>query len=186
MENSGSISAAVRRTGFFVTVANDTGDADYRARITIKTIPCFRRRLLGLGTSVQGTLNSIASSTFRIELFASATADPSGHGPGQNFLGAFNVTTNGSGNASFNMTLAPSVLAGQVISATATDAGGNTSEYSANVTVTTTDSDNDGMPDVYENAHGLNPHLNDANLDADGARAFLNPGRILRRERSKN
>jgi hypothetical protein len=30
------------------------------------------------------------------------------------------------------------------------------------------DSDGDGMPDDWETAHGLNPHLNDANLDGDG------------------
>jgi len=30
-----------------------------------------------------------------------------------------------------------------------------------------TDSDNDSMPDVWENANGLNPNVNDANLDAD-------------------
>jgi hypothetical protein len=30
------------------------------------------------------------------------------------------------------------------------------------------DSDGDGMSDVYENAHGLNPALNDAGLDSDG------------------
>lgn len=30
------------------------------------------------------------------------------------------------------------------------------------------DDDNDGMPDIWESAHGLNPLFNDAKLDADG------------------
>ena len=57
--------------------------------------------------------------------------DPSGHGEGAVFLGR--VTPNGLGK--FNATLPP-VPKGTLISATATDANGNTSEFAANIAAT--------------------------------------------------
>jgi hypothetical protein len=83
---------------------------------------------------VKGTLNSKKNSKFRIELFASPSADPSGFGEGKLFLGFVNVTTDASGNASFTATVM-SVAAGQVITATATSSGGDTSEFSKAIKV---------------------------------------------------
>lgn len=82
---------------------------------------------------VVGTLASTPGTTFRIEFFASSTADVSGYGEGQRFLGFANVTTDGTGQASFSPTLA-SIGDGEVISATATDLmTSETSEFSSNV-----------------------------------------------------
>jgi hypothetical protein len=81
-------------------------------------------------TSIAGTLNSVASSTYRLEFFANNSADPSGFGEGQSFIGTTNVTTDASGNASFNVNV-PGIAAGQRVTATATDPNGNTSEFSA-------------------------------------------------------
>ncbi len=86
--------------------------------------------------TVQGTLNAAASETFTIQFFSNPTADPSGFGQGQTYLGSITVKTDSSGNASFTATL-PAVTAGFVVSATATDPNGNTSEFSQDVTVTT-------------------------------------------------
>ncbi len=84
---------------------------------------------------VQGSLNTIASRSFRIEVFASTTADASGHGEGQRYLGAFNVTTDGSGNISFDQTLSNvTVAVGEHVTMTATDlTTSNTSEFAAAV-----------------------------------------------------
>ena len=49
--------------------------------------------------------------------------------PGQTYLGDVAVTTDVLGNASFSTTVAASVPVGQVITATATDPAGNTSEF---------------------------------------------------------
>ncbi|HEY5911734.1 MAG TPA: PA14 domain-containing protein [Verrucomicrobiae bacterium] len=45
--------------------------------------------------------------------------------------------------------------------------GGSVTSLPATLTVTAPDSDGDGMPDYWEIAHGLNPQINDANLDPD-------------------
>ena len=88
---------------------NDAGDAD--------TGPNNRQNFPVLSSSdadatqitIDGSLNSTASTNFRIEFFSSATADPSGNGEGQTYLGFTTVTTDGSGNATFNVTLKKTV-----------------------------------------------------------------------------
>ena len=87
------------------------------------------------GTIVTGRLNSAANSSFRIELFASKAADPSGYGQGQTFLGFTNLQTDAAGNGSFTFTAGIVVPAGQVITATATDASNDTSEFSKAIRV---------------------------------------------------
>jgi titin len=146
---------------------NDGGDADTGPN-NLQNFPVLTSAVLGLATTVSGSLSSAANTTFRIEFFASATGDASGNGEGQNFIGAISVTTNGSGDATFAPALPALVLAGQKITATATDPAGNTSEFAGNVTVTTTDTDGDGLPNVYETANGLLTNSSDASLDFDG------------------
>ena len=83
--------------------------------------------------TLSGTLNSNAALAYRVEFFASATADPSGNGEGQVYLGLTSVTTDAAGNASFNnVTLATPVAVGWVISATATSATNQTLEFALN------------------------------------------------------
>jgi hypothetical protein len=109
--------------------ANDTGDSDTGAN-NLQNYPVLTSAVTGCGyLTLKGSFNSAASSTFRIEVFASTTADSTGYGEGQRYLGAFNVTTDGSGNVSFTQSLSASVAAGEKISATATDSSGNTSEF---------------------------------------------------------
>ncbi len=91
-------------------------------------------------TVVTGTLNGAADTTFTVDVYASPSADPSGYGQGQYYLGCASVTTDGNGNASFSADLPAASIpggvlpAGWVVSATATDPGGNTSEFSQDVT----------------------------------------------------
>ncbi len=94
-------------------------------------------QLTSNSTVLSGTISSPNNprTTIRIEFFASNSGDPRGYGQGQIFLGAVTVTTNASGVANFSMTLPTRLASGQVISATATDADGNTSEFAKNVTV---------------------------------------------------
>ena len=91
----------------------------------------------GAATEVSGTLNSEANKTYRLEFFSSPACDSSGFGEGETYLGTSNVTTDGGGDVSFDVTLATVTSAGQVVTATATDPSGNTSEFSACETVVT-------------------------------------------------
>jgi hypothetical protein len=82
-------------------------------------------------TTIQGSLTSIPSTTFNIDFYSSAAVDPSGNGEGAQFVGTTPVSTNGSGDATINVTFQIGLGAGRVITATATDPNGNTSEFSA-------------------------------------------------------
>jgi hypothetical protein len=89
----------------------------------------------GLQSTVSGTLNSSANSNFDLEFFSNPSCDSSGFGEGAEFLGAASVTTDASGNATFNATLPVGSQAGHVITATATSAQGDTSEFAACVVI---------------------------------------------------
>jgi titin len=86
-------------------------------------------------TLVRGRLHSTPNTTFTLDFYASATADPSGFGQGQRYLGSVTVTTDANGNVSFVAELSAATTPGEVVTATATDPSGNTSEFSAARTV---------------------------------------------------
>jgi Bacterial Ig domain/Periplasmic copper-binding protein (NosD) len=90
-------------------------------------------------TTINGSLNGAASTTYLIQFFSNTTADPSGYGQGQNYLGSTSVTTDSTGNVNFSATLNVDLAAGQFISATATDPNGNTSEFAQDITNTNSD-----------------------------------------------
>lgn len=117
----------------------------------------------GDGTlSIAGRYEGAADATFRVELFASPAADPSGFGEGVSFVGTIDVTTDAAGSATFAFDSAAAIALGVFASATATSSAGDTSEFSNAVqsvqgdtggTVAGTifdDADQDGQRDVGE------------------------------------
>jgi hypothetical protein len=86
----------------------------------------------GNATTIQGTLTSTPNTTFTLEFFS----NPAGTSQGQTFLGSVTVTTDATGLASFTATFDVHVRKGKVITATATDLFGDTSEFSSGVAVT--------------------------------------------------
>jgi hypothetical protein len=82
-------------------------------------------------TTIQGSLKSIPNTAFQIDFYTNATVDPSGNGEGAVFFGTTSVNTNANGDATINVTIQNDLLPGRVITATATDPNGNTSEFSA-------------------------------------------------------
>jgi hypothetical protein len=109
---------------------NDIGDTDAGAN-NLQNFPVLTSVTSGGGgTSIEGTLNSSANTSFRIEFFSSSAGDASGNGEGQTFIGSATVATDASGNGSFTANFAVALPSTDVVSATATNALNNTSEFS--------------------------------------------------------
>ncbi|MFK8018175.1 MAG: beta strand repeat-containing protein [Pseudomonadales bacterium] len=136
--------------------ANDLGDGDTGAN-NLQNTPVLSAFSSTDGISsvaVTGTLNSTVSTTFDVDFYSSlfGDADPSGSGEGRTYIGTTTVVTDGSGDATFDVSLSAAVPANQIISAIATDPAFNSSEFSGTsiavsdtvVVDTVTDVSNDG------------------------------------------
>jgi len=111
--------------------ANDLNDVDDGANRR-QNFPVIVSTTSGAGTtSIQGTLNSTPNTAFRVDFYSNAACDSSGNGEGGLFMGSADVTTAGDGNATINGNLSYTQAAGRVVTATATDPLGNTSEFSS-------------------------------------------------------
>ncbi|MDQ3117161.1 MAG: right-handed parallel beta-helix repeat-containing protein [Verrucomicrobiota bacterium] len=112
--------------------ANDPGDADAGPN-GLQNYPVLTSVSITSGNvNITGSLESKASTTYELEFFGNDVLDPSGFGEGRTFLGATNVTTDGSGHVDFEVNYP--LLAGALRpTATATDPLGNTSEFSASL-----------------------------------------------------
>jgi hypothetical protein len=108
---------------------NDPGDVDVGGN-NLQNFPVLTSISNGSGTTITGTLNTTANTTFRFEFFSNTACDPSNHGEGENLLGFETVTTDGSGDAIFTVTFPTTVAPTEFITATATDPDNNTSEFS--------------------------------------------------------
>ena len=109
--------------------ANDACDSDGGPN-NLQNFPVLESAIAGLqNVIIRGTLNSAPATTFTLDFYSNPVCDPSGFGQGQIFLGSTTVTTDDACNASFAVTLP--MAAGAFVTATATDAAGNTSEFSA-------------------------------------------------------
>lgn len=112
---------------------NDSGDADSGANFS-QNYPVLSSAVFSAGhIRIQGTLNTDANTPVHIEFFGNGLADPSGFGEGRHFLGTTNVTTDASGNASFDVDV-PFITGSQKVTATASaDLG--TSEFSSAIQI---------------------------------------------------
>jgi hypothetical protein len=111
---------------------NDAGDADDGPN-GFQNYPIIGSVTYGPSTTtVTGTLNSTPSSSFDLDFYASPVCSPRPQDlpEGKTYLGTFPVTTNGSGDATFNAVLPMAVPNGSSVTGTATDSNGNTSEFS--------------------------------------------------------
>jgi PKD repeat protein len=104
---------------------NDPGDVDIGAN-GLQNFPLITAiREDGSSTVVEGTLDTPSPETVTVELFSSRAVDPSGFGEGETFQTATLPDAAGRFTA-----ILVGGLSGQFVTATATDAQGNTSEFS--------------------------------------------------------
>jgi hypothetical protein len=122
------------------------------------------------GTFSSGTLDGTPNTppfepdeVITLDFYANPTPDPSGYGQGQTYLGSTTVTTDGNGNAAFVADLPVGNLAGQWITATATDPSGNTSEFSKDIAVPTA-----SAAGPYTMTYGGSLTLSASGSDPDG------------------
>lgn len=111
---------------------NDAGDADIGPNLK-QNYPSLTAATLSVsGTlTITGTLDSTPSTTIRVEYFGNSVCNPSGYGEAEYLLLSKDVTTDGSGVANINEAINGMTIEPKIITATATDPAGNTSEFSA-------------------------------------------------------
>jgi len=109
--------------------ANDAGDADFGPNRG-QNHPLLESVLASPAeTTIVGELASEPGASYRIEFFSSPGCDPSGFGQGRTFLGSTTVLSDGAGRALIDETL-PVGITDPYVTATATSAYGDTSEFS--------------------------------------------------------
>jgi hypothetical protein len=117
--------------------ANDNCDGDSGGNL-LQNYPTLVATVSGNVTTVRGFLNSTANGSYRLQFYANSAANPSGYGEGKDFLGEAVVNTGANCTSTvFTVSFPVIVPVGNYISSTATDAGNNTSEFSADVQVMT-------------------------------------------------
>lgn len=110
---------------------NDSNDPDVGSN-NLQNFPVLTSvTSVGNNTTIQGSLNSTPNTTFQIDFYTSAALDPSGNGEGAQFFNTTSVSTDANGNATINASFPTALGTGRVVTATATDPTGNTSEFSA-------------------------------------------------------
>ncbi|WP_233214590.1 LamG-like jellyroll fold domain-containing protein [Rhodopirellula bahusiensis] len=118
--------------------ANDAGDSDTGGN-SLQNFPVIDSASTdGTQLAVSGSFNSLAARTYRLEFFLTDEY-ASGHGQGETYLGSIDVTTDGSGNATFDTNFVAALPSGTLVTATATDLTTNeTSEFSQQFAVNDT------------------------------------------------
>ena len=87
------------------------------------------------GTEILATLDSTPSTSYEIDFFANpaCAGRPHDFEEGLIYIGSSTQATDGAGHVAFDVTLPYTIEAGQLVTATATDPNGNTSELSPRI-----------------------------------------------------
>jgi len=115
-------------------IPNDSTDGDAGPN-ELQNFPIIVSSTTGASTHITGKFKGAPSTAFQLDFFANAACSnfPREFLEGETYLGFSPVTTDVSGNATFDVTLPVATGAGARISATATDPAGNTSGFSQRI-----------------------------------------------------
>jgi uncharacterized repeat protein (TIGR01451 family) len=113
--------------------ANDAGDGDTGPN-DLLNFPIITQATENAGNTDIGLSLDVPAGDYRIEFFSNTTADPTGYGEGETFIGYANVTSDGTGNQNFSTTITGTGHTHLSATATLIDAGtssgfGPTSEF---------------------------------------------------------
>jgi len=130
----------------------------------LQNSPVLNKTVISLGEIyIDGHINSRPGKNYTLEFFASKLADDTGYGEGQTYLGSATATTADDGSALFtNLTFPYQTIFGDVITATATDPDGNTSEFSKAIGGLPDQQLSNTSLDYYVNPTGI-PNIADEN-----------------------
>ncbi len=153
--------------------ANDPGDIDSGPN-ELQNFPVITAaEITDIGTDIEGTLDSVASTNFTIEFYANPTCDSSGNGEGHTYLGNVATSTNGSGAATFSTDVGvlPVGTEREMTAVAINQATGSTSEFSACEGAIDLSADFD-VNDLGDSGDGIcdaNCTLRDAILEANSS-----------------
>ena len=121
--------------GPFGITPNDVGDSDTGSN-NLQNFPIITSVAAGASsTNVKGSLNSSANTSLNLDFYRNTACDPSGNGEGERLIGSTTVSTDALGNVNFDVTFPVAISQNQLLTTTATDLAGNTSEFSPCSTV---------------------------------------------------
>lgn len=116
---------------------NDVGDTDTGANFRQNFPEITAGTVMADSVQIAGNLDTQPGGAYALDFYASQARDASEHGEGEQYLGSTTVNTDANGDASFNVNL-PISAVGLFLTAIATDASGNSSEFSAAFKATST------------------------------------------------
>jgi hypothetical protein len=116
--------------GYDGVTPNDPGDQDGGPNALQNFPSVGSAARVGSRLRVFGTLDSTPGASFTVQVFADRACDANGYGQAERLLATVGVETDSVGHAQFTTTVGPLAAVGEKVTATATDAAGNTSELS--------------------------------------------------------
>lgn len=100
--------------------------------VTTNGQPSLTLAVAGGSMALVGSIKGIANQTYRVQCYATPTANVSGYGEGEVYLGTASLLTDGNGARTFTNYFTTSLPSAWYVSATVADAAGTTSEFCAN------------------------------------------------------
>ncbi|HQU84709.1 MAG TPA: hypothetical protein PKY59_16340 [Pyrinomonadaceae bacterium] len=145
--NNGDLGIDLNSNG---VTPNDNCDNDFGGN-RLQNYPVLSNATrTGSNIRIVGSLNSVAGQTFILSFYVNRTAESTGFGEGERFIGTATVNVPTGCNAGFSVSLPRTLENVSCVSATASDSAGNTSEFSRCVPVRSAenDFDADGLSDL--------------------------------------